>query len=301
MRFTRTVLPWAVAAALLGAYAPGRAAPPANSFDPDSAWAGLAAQVGFGPRVPGSAAHRRCGDWIEARLRAAGATVSVDTFTYRDPDGKAWPLRNIVGHFGPDGDGRLLLVAHWDSRPWADQDPDPAGHDKPIPGADDGASGVAVLLETGRVLGSAELPRGVDLFFTDGEDLGRNGASGFCQGTRRFAARGLGRYRRGVVLDMVGDADLSLPVEVYSLQYAPEVVDWVWKRGTELAPEVFRREAGNAIFDDHIPLIQAGLPTVDLIDFEYPYWHTLRDDLNGVSRASLGAVGRVVLSLALRP
>jgi hypothetical protein len=271
-------------------------------FDADSAWAYLVRQVEFGPRVPGSSAHRECGEWLAATLERAGAVVERDTFSYRDPEGTEWPLVNILGRFGSQEDGRLLLVAHWDARPWSDQDPDPARRSEPVIGANDGASGVAVLLEVARGLGSADLPRGVDILFADGEDLGQpQNQDGYCRGTRRFAGRGLGRYWRAIVVDLVGDRDLNLPVEQHSLQGAPEVVDWIWTRGGELSPEAFSTDIGPAVFDDHVPLLDAGLPAVDIIDFDYAAWHTRDDDLSAVSRQSLAAVGRVVLSLALHP
>ncbi len=225
-----------------------------------------------------------------------------DAFAYRDPQGRDWPLENILGRFGPEGGDRLLLVAHWDTRPWADLDPDPARRHLPIPGANDGASGVAVLLEVARAFSQNPPAGGVDILFADGEDLGRpDDPQGFCRGTRRFAAHGVGRYRRAIVVDMVGDADLAVPIEETSLRLAPEVVDWVWERGRRLEPDVFTTRVGFSVYDDHVPLLEAGLPSVDLIDFDYPAWHTAGDDLSQVSAASLGAVGRVVLSLALDP
>ena len=271
-------------------------------FRADSAWTFLERQVAFGSRVPGTEAHRRCERWLVDRLERWGAAVEPDRFEYRDGDGETWPLVNIVARFGPTGGGRLLLVAHWDSRPWADRDPDPQRRNRPFPAANDGASGVAVLLEIGRNLARVPPPRGVDLLFTDGEDLGREGSiEGFCRGTIRFAARGVSQYRRAIVVDMVGDADLRIPVEGYSLRQAPEVVDWVWKRARRLSPQVFSTNRGPFVYDDHMPLLQAGLPAVDLIDFDYPYWHTARDDLDAVSAASLEAVGRVLLSLVYSP
>ena len=274
----------------------------AAEFEPDSAWVALAAQLAFGPRVPGTDAHRACAEWLAARLAACGGEVERDAFTYRDPAGSEWPLQNILGRFGPDGGARLLLVAHWDTRPWADEDADPARRLQSFPGANDGASGVAVLLELARVFSLRPPPGGVDLLFADGEDLGHaDHPEGFCRGTRRFAERGVGSYERGIVLDMVGDTDLGIPIERNSLRLAPDVVDWVWERGCRLEPEVFTARLGPTVIDDHLPLIEAGLPTVDVIDFEYPYWHTSRDDISRVSVASLGAVGRVVLSLVMNP
>jgi len=278
------------------------ARPIENRVVPDSAWVALTTQLHFGPRVPGTDAHRRCGDWLVAELKRLGARVEEDTWSYSDTAGTTWPLRNILGHLGPAGNGRLLLVAHWDTRPWADQDSDPARRKQPIPGASDGASGVAVLLEVARVLQGETLPRGVDILFADGEDLGRSGhPEGYCRGTRRFAEHSLMPYWRGVVLDMVGDADLHLNVEQYSLARAPEVVDWIWERGASLAPDVFSLDVDGAIFDDHIPLLDAGLPAADVIDFDYAPWHTHADDVGAVSATSLVAVARVVASLAHAP
>jgi hypothetical protein len=228
--------------------------------------------------------------------------VEEQVFHHQDAEGRRWPLRNIVGRFGPAGGGRLLLVAHWDTRPWADEERDPELRERPIPGANDGASGVAVLLEVARALGRASLPRGVDILLADGEDLGRPGNNAsYCQGSRYFAGRGLGSYEKAVVLDLVGGRNLFLPVEANSLRLAPTVVDWVWERGLELSPEVFSRRVGPAVYDDHMPLNEAGLPSADVIDISYPAWHTLADDLEAVSPQSLAAVGRVALSLALRP
>ena len=279
--------------------------------NPDSAWAALTTQLEFGPRVPGTESHRRCGDWLVSELKRHGAHVEEDTWSYSDTVGTTWPLRNILGHLGPVGNGRLLLVAHWDTRPWADEDPDPKRRNQPIPGASDGASGVAVLLEVARVLQGETLPRGVDILFADGEDLGRPGnPEGYCRGTRRFAESELrplmdhpptALYWRGIVLDLVGDTDLHLKVEQYSLARAPEVVDWIWQRGVALSPDVFSQEIDGAIFDDHIPLLDAGLPAADVIDLEYGAWHTHADDLGAVSAASLVAVARVVASLAHIP
>jgi hypothetical protein len=161
---------------------------------------------------------------------------------------------------------------------------------------------VAVLLEVARNLGTRTLPRGVDILFTDGEDLGRpDEPEGYCRGSRRFAGGDLSRYRRAVVVDLVGDADLRLLIEGYSLERAPEVVDWVWTRGVQLSPEVFDPVPGPFVFDDHVPLLDAGLPAADIIDIDYAAWHTAADDLRAVSRVSLARVGVVVLSLAADP
>lgn len=274
----------------------------ANRFDSGRAWADLKYQVELGPRVPGTASHEACGDWLVATLQAAGARITEDRFEHTDAEGTLWPLRNILARFGPEGGRRILLVAHWDTRPWADRDRAEL-HDQPILGANDGASGVAVLLEIARHLGQTPPATGVDLLFTDGEDLGRPGsAEGFCIGTKRFVAKGHAAQVEAVlVLDMIGDADLRIPVEPYSRDHAPELVDWVWGRAELLGVAAFVRESGNPVYDDHIPFLEAGIPAVDLIDFEFPAWHTHADNLSAVSEASLGHVGRVVLSLILAP
>jgi hypothetical protein len=276
--------------------------PSVPAFDPDSSWSYLVQQVEFGPRVPGDEAHRRCGDWLVATLLRLGGDVEEQEFVYLDPEGTEWPLRNVLGRFGPEGGSRLLLVAHWDSRPWADQDPDPSRHNEPVLGANDGASGVAVLLEVARHLGQETPPQGVDILFTDGEDLGtdRNQA-GYCRGSLQFAQQGLDAYREAIVLDLVGGTGLQLPMEYYSVSQAPELFEKVWARGRLLSPEIFTETPGSGILDDHVPLLKAGLPAVDLIDISYPAWHTTRDDLSGVSPLSLEGVGRVMLSLVYNP
>lgn len=273
------------------------------AFSADSSWAYLVRQVEFGPRVPGTQAHLECRDWLAATLARMGGEVEVHPFSYRDPQGTEWPLFNVFARFGPPGGNRLLLFAHWDSRPWADEDPDPARRSEPVLGANDGASGVAVLLEVARHLAASDLPRGVDILFTDGEDLGTaDNFDGFLRGAKEFAAtRDLTVYRRGILLDMVGGVGLRLGVEGNSVQRAPEVVDWVWKRGVELSPEAFTYSPGVTLYDDHMALLDAGLPCVDVVDFNFPGWHTVHDDLRGVDRLSLESVGRVVLSLARHP
>ena len=273
----------------------------AAAFSGDSALAYTRAQMEFGPRVPGSPGHAATARWIQDTLARHGAVVTTQEFVHEDQRGDRWPLVNILGAFG--GEGRpLLLVAHWDTRPWADHDPEPKNRNKPVPGANDGASGVAVLLEIARHLDGADLPRPVHVLLVDGEDLGLlDKPETYCQGSRYFARNLPTQYHAALVLDMVGDADLSLPVEYYSLAQAPEVVDWVWTRGERLAPEIFSRRLQAPVVDDHLPLQEAGIPAINIIDFDYWAWHTLADTMSQVSAASLGAVGGVVLSLVLHP
>jgi hypothetical protein len=210
---------------------------------------------------------------------------------------------NLVARFRAAEPRRLLFAAHWDTRAWADRDPDPARRSDPVPGANDGASGVAVLLEVARSLKAAAPPVGVDLVLFDGEDQGTDEApDGWCQGARRYAAVAPGPApEHAVLLDMVGDRDLRIPWEGYSAARAPETLAWFFARATRLAPEVFVPEEGRPVFDDHVPLLDAGIPAIDVIDFEYAYWHTVSDLPEQVSAASLEAVGKVVLSLVREP
>ena len=280
----------------------GQTSPPSakGSFDPDSAWVYLTTQVEFGSRVPGTPAHEACGNWLAQELRRHGGVVQDDRWSHADSLNRVWPLRNIWASFGPQQGSRILLLAHWDCRPWADSDPDPAKRGEPVLGANDAASGVAVLLEIARNLGRNAIPKGVDILFVDGEDMGAHDQpETFCIGSRRFASRMPAAYDMGILLDMVGDVDLRIPVDPYSYIHAPEVVDRVWRLGEAMSPGIFVREYGSPVIDDHIPLNEAGVPTIDLIDFEYPAWHTVHDNLSQVSSSSLAAVGRPVLALVL--
>jgi Zn-dependent M28 family amino/carboxypeptidase len=205
-----------------------------------------------------------------------------------------------VGSFYTDERTRLLVAAHYDTRPWADQEEDTTAHLLPIPGANDGASGVAVLLELAHVL-AANRPRGVgvDLVFFDGEDYGKEGDTQFyLLGSRHFAAN-LSGYRPwgGIVLDMVGAKDARIAREGHSLDGAPELTDELFGRAARLELDVFVEGRLTPIFDDHVPLLQAGIPTVDLIGLPYPYWHTLEDTPDKCSSGTLRAVGALVTDL----
>ncbi|HLF14410.1 MAG TPA: M28 family peptidase, partial [Bacteroidota bacterium] len=200
---------------------------------------------------------------------------------------------------------RILLLAHWDSRPWADEEADSSLHSRPVPGANDGASGVAVLLEVARHLKSTPPAVGVDILFTDGEDYGKhNDPGGFLHGARYFATHLPPGYRPafGILLDMIGDARLEIPRERHSLDFAPDIVDLVWSTANRLGFSQFVDATQGRITDDHLPLNAAGIPTIDLIDFDYPdqtnrYWHTLQDSTDKCSPESLEAVGTVLLTV----
>lgn len=274
----------------------------APSFDGPQALRWVEYQVAAGPRIPGTAPHRAVGDWLLAQLRQRADTVEVQAFTHVTMTGDTLPLRNFIARFRPGERDRVLFLAHWDSKPHADQDPDPAKRTLPVPGADDGASGVAVLLGVADQLTRTPPSLGVDLLFVDGEDYGsfEGDAPDNLLGSRYFAQHLLPGYRPlyAVLLDMVGDKDQAFPQEGYSLERAPEVVERVWQTAEDIGlGRIFRTVQGIALTDDHIPLLGAGIHAADVIDFDYAYWHTTADTPDKISATSLANVGKVVLAL----
>lgn len=276
----------------------------APEFDGGKSFSYLEKQVSFGPRNPMSAGHEECKNWLVSELEKYANRVVKQEFMHFDPRlNKNIRMTNIVASFNLNAERRIILCAHWDTRPRADKDlPENAG--KPILGANDGASGVAVLLEIARVM-KAQLPEvGVDIVLFDGEDYGPEGVlEEYFLGSKYFA-KNLGKYKPvfGILLDMVGDAQLNLPVESQSNYYARAIVDKVWSAAEELGYSQFERRVGYAVNDDHIALIEAGIPCIDIIDFEYPdksnkYWHTLQDTPDKCSPQSLKVVGQTVLQV----
>ena len=268
----------------------------APAFDEARAFEDLKAQVALGPRIPGTPAHDACRQWMVARFKEAGATPVEQSF----PDtvyGKPYTFTNVRARFGPKTGTWIVIGAHWDTRPYADQDPDTSKHTQPVPGANDGASGVAVLTELARVFGKEPPPVGVELVCFDGEDLGIGGdVQGFCRGSRAYV-RLLDHPRPAlaIILDMVGDKDLNLYYEVNSHTSARNLVERLWSLAKGADAPGFVPEERHNVFDDHVPFIEAGIPGIDLIDFDYPAWHTTRDDVTQVAPGSLGQVGRTLL------
>ncbi|HUH12107.1 MAG TPA: M28 family peptidase [Longimicrobiales bacterium] len=273
-------------------------------FSAEAAFAHLRHQVELGPRAPGTPGHAAQLAWMRTWLAERADTLVQQPFEHTRRDGRSITLTNLFARFHPERRERLLLLAHWDTRPTADEDPDPDARGRPIPGANDGASGTAVLLELADVLSRHSPPIGVDLLFVDGEDF----APGeMYLGAQHFAANLPRGYSPlyGVLVDMVGDADPRFPVEENSWRYAPEVVSRVWAVAEELGHgSRFPRQVGSSVQDDHIPLNRAGIPTVNIIDFEYGpgnrYWHTHADALENVSPVGLGVVGEVLAALVYR-
>lgn len=274
------------------------------SFGAVRAFGFLEAQCDFGPRIPGSEGSRKCIDFMVQQLENAGATVQQQPFIFSNPlTGEQVMAANVIGSFGNQSN-RIVLCAHFDTRPYADEDPDPAKRKMPVPGANDGASGVAVLLEMAEQFKNHPPPAGVDMVFFDAEDSGIEGNNlSWCQGSRYFAKNPIVPHfpEYAVLLDMIGDRDLQIPIEGYSNRYAPQLVQKIWSRAEALGLTPFVRQTTGYVVDDHLELMKAGIPAVDLIDFDYPYWHTVEDLPKHCSAESLAVTGRLLLSLIYEP
>jgi hypothetical protein len=276
----------------------GRPGSPPGGFPEARAFELLVAQCALGPRNPGSQGHRAGLEYIRRILEKAGGRVTLQSFLHRAPGlPAAVELTNIVGKFGPSRGGGLLLGAHWDTRPWAEQDPDPTRRAEPIIGANDGASGTALLLALAETFRDhpPEIP--VTLVFFDGEDLGREAhPEEYLAGSKHFAAHIPAPYpEAALVVDMVASETMQLAVEHRSRSYFPDFAALIDQLAAEEEVTGYLAGAGPAVIDDHLPLIEAGIPTVLLIDFRDPYWHTHRDVPNHCSATNLGAVGRLIL------
>ncbi len=281
------------------------------TFNDDSAYAYVGAQVAFGPRTPGSEAQKKCAGWMERMLKAGCDTVYRQSVQVKGGDGKMLPCINLVGSINPGAKKRILFLTHWDSRPWADQDT--KDQDKPILAADDGGSGVGVLLEMARVLRGNKLPAnlGIDILFTDVEDYGRTewGENSYCLGTQYWARKPhIPGYRAdfGILLDMVGAHGAQFPIEQFSSQYANEVVTKVWQAASNAGyGSYFPYIVGPPITDDHVPVnMIANIKTIDIIHMTQaedgpfpPHWHTHADNMNVIDRTTLKAVGQTLLQV----
>ena len=285
------------------------------AFDADSAWVFVENQVKFGPRVPNSEAHVACGNYLTSELKRFGAQVYEQEATLTAYNGTQLKAKNIIGSYNPENSKRVLLFAHWDSRPYADHDKDPANHKKPIDGADDGASGVGVLLEMARQFSIKSPTIGIDIIFFDAEDYGtpefvkEYKENTWCLGAQFWAKNPhVKGYKAdfGILLDMVGAKNASFFKEATSMRYAPQIVEEVWSTARDLGyGKFFINAEGGAITDDHqYVILGRNIPCIDIIytDPESdngfgPHWHTQNDTMDNIDRETLKAVGQTVLQV----
>lgn len=285
------------------------------AFDADSAWVFVENQVKFGPRVPNSEAHVACGNYLTSELKRFGAQVYEQEATLTAYNGTQLKAKNIIGSYNPENSKRVLLFAHWDSRPYADYDKDPANHKKPIDGADDGASGVGVLLEMARQFSIKSPAIGIDIIFFDAEDYGtpefvkEYKENTWCLGAQFWAKNPhVKGYKAdfGILLDMVGAKNASFFKEATSMRYAPQIVEEVWSTARDLGyGKFFINAEGGAITDDHqYVILGRNIPCIDIIytDPESdngfgPHWHTQNDTMDNIDRETLKAVGQTVLQV----
>ncbi len=261
-------------------------AAPSPMFDAQRAYEDVETQVSFGPRSPGTPGHDQIRKWIQAELESAGWQVEV-----QESESMGHPVKNILAKRTTEPP-KILIGAHYDSRIYADHDPDPANHNQPVPAANDGASGVAVLLELARSLPQDSIP--VWLVFFDAEDNGRIEGWDWILGSREFVNKNPIRPQAVVIVDMIGDADLNIYREMNS---NPEITDEIWDTAKDLGyGDKFIDTAKHSILDDHTPFLEVGIPAVDIIDFDYPYYHTTQDTPDKVSAESLKAVGDTLLA-----
>lgn len=285
--------------------------PPA--FDVDSAYGFVKAQTDFGPRVMGSDAHEECARYLLLKLSGFCDTAFVQAFTARTYDGKSWPALNIIGSFAPEKTERVVLASHWDSRPFADHDPNPANRGKAIDGANDGASGVGVLLEVARQLQRQNPAVGVDIVFFDAEDYGPKEGESAPPGEwwglgSQYWAQNLHKpgymARYGILLDMVGSPNARFYQESFSVRDAQPVVAKVWGHAYDLGfGDYFVNQPGGIITDDHYYVNKfAPFKMIDIIHYDMysgsgfsPVWHTINDNIHNIDKNSLGAVGKTLL------
>jgi len=290
--------------ALMGGCSSADLQPP--QFNGESAYRFLCDQVEFGPRVPGSEAWRLCRGYYTDHFASLGLTVDSQVFSFLDPySSETLPLVNLVVTCpGANRDEKgIVVMAHYDSRPRTDFAQDTALLNQPIDGANDGASGVAVLMELARLMAADPPAADVDLVLVDGEDWGQpQDIDYYLLGSREFARRGIReKYRFGIVLDMIGDADQQIYREGYSERFAPEVNNMIFSLAEELGISTLIDSVKFFITDDHLSINTGGVPSVDLIDFDYRYWHTEFDTVDKCSPESLANVGLLLTHILYRP
>ena len=259
------------------------------SFNGNRAFEDVEKQLSFGPRTPGSSSHQDFIEWLMSELEKSGWQSSI-----QQGEMMGNPVKNILALRGEESP-EIILVAHYDSRFFADNDPDPKKQSQPVPGANDGASGVALLVELSRILPDDTVP--IWLLFTDAEDNGRISGWDWILGARYFVSTMPFRPRAVIVVDMIGDRDLNIYRELNS---DPVLTSQIWDVAKSLGYEAhFINETKHSIIDDHLPFLEAGIPSVDIIDIEYPYWHTTEDTLDKISPDSLAVVGETLFQWLL--
>jgi Zn-dependent M28 family amino/carboxypeptidase len=273
-------------------------------FDKENAFRYLVKQCEFGPRNPYSDGYKQCLVYLQKTLAGFADTILLQPFVLDDlVDEKSYDLTNIIARFKVDDPEQLLIGAHWDTRPWADEDLEAEKRNDPIIGANDGASGVAVVLELARILNASPPPIGVTLVLFDGEDMGRSGIpKSYAQGSLAFAKDlPIEKPDEAIILDMIGDAELHIPIERFSYQQNRQLVKKLWSLAKVLNLDAFESRIVHTIYDDHVPLwSEAKIPAVDIIDFNYPnnyanFWHTTQDLPENCSAESLGQIGTLLV------
>lgn len=272
------------------------------AFQADTAFSLLKAQCAFGPRVPGTEPHVKCRDLIKSQADKYCDSANLQPFTHTwSQDGESKPMWNVIGYQNWEkAKVRIALFTHWDTRPYATEERLAENRRKPILGANDGASGTAILMELMRAMkGKVPEDLGIAYVFVDGEDLGPDIDEMFLGAIAYSKAPSAPKPDYGILLDMVGDKDLAIPMEPNSYNWAPNLVRSFYQLANRVGlGSTFVADWGPEVMDDHFPLNQSGIPTMDLIDFRYPAWHTLRDTPENCSAKSLGKVG-VMLELWL--
>lgn len=283
-------------------------------FNADSAYAYTKAQVDFGPRIPSTPAHAKCAEYLVAKLKSFGGKVSVQQAPAKTYDGKTHQLKNIIAAFYPEKAQRVLITAHWDARPFSDQDPDENMKDKAFEAANDGASGVAVVLEMARQIKEKRPEVGVDFILWDIEDYGSANdqtpnETTWCIGSQYWAKNPhVKGYKPlyAINLDMVGGSNAQFTQDELSRKYAPNVVNKVWSIASEIGyGNYFINVSSGSLVDDHFWINQAGIPAIDVIHYSdaagfYSNWHTQLDNLNNIDRNTLKAVGQTMLETIYR-
>lgn len=275
-------------------------------FDGNRSFGYLVRQVAFGPRVPGSYASKECRNYYYNFFHDLGIEVDSQAFEFTDPyTANQVPLVNVIAMVDGTNANELgiLFMAHYDSRPRTDFPSVPELANQPVTGANDGASGVAILMEMASLLSRNKPPRNVEFVFVDGEDWGQTGENDYyLLGSREFARRGIrDKYEFAIVIDMVGDSDQQIYREVFSQDFYTDINDMVWKTAKELGVTTFVDSTVHMVLDDHVSLATSGVPAIDLIDFDYRYWHTDSDLVSKCSAMSLENVGKVLMHICFNP